>query len=262
MKTIFSIMFMFFMFMNSGMASILTSDSVNNGWQPYSNIYSLLSSADGAGRSYRHFLEGTGVFTGHPQSPGQQLDFWGTSSGDFKPDSDGSYFTENSFPNQGQATMLIEIAGWRNINWLGYYEVDNPGTLYTIFNGAAQANPSNGNFTSTPLTANFTVNGDWAMVFMPNFHSTNTPTWAQVLASGFFQNGSGASQFVINRDFVNQLYYVGIEDTLEGDRDANDLILRIKNTEAEDPGGDIPEPSTYALLGAGLMTLFYLRRKR
>lgn len=260
MKFVLTFLLMVAMSITSSFGSILTSDSISNGWQDFSNIYSLTTSADGSGKSYRHFLLGTGIFAGNPVSPGQALDFWGTGSGNYKPDSQGSYFTENSYPASAQGTLLIEIAGWRDVNWLGYYERDNPGVVKTIFNGADQANVSNGNVVSTPLSKTFTVNGDWALVFMPNFNSSGTPTWAQVLASGFFQDGNRNSQFLINRDFVGQFYYIGIEDTLQGDRDHNDMILRIKNTEAET--GEVPEPSTYALCGAALMVLALHRRKK
>lgn len=256
MKKLFAFVFMLALSMQ---ASILTSDSVNNGWQPFSNFYGSTSSADGSGLSLKHFIEGTGAFAGHPQSPAQQLEFWGTSTGNYKPDSDGAYFTENSFPNSAQVTLLIEIAGWRDRNYLALCEL--AGGCQTIFFGNEEANPTNGNLTSTPITKSLTVTGDWTLVFIPNFSTNATPTNAQ-LNAGFWMNGSGSGQYATFRDFVNEQYYIGIEDTLHGDNDYNDMVLRIKNTEAEDPGGEIPEPSTYALMGAGLVGLVYLRRTR
>jgi hypothetical protein len=249
---------LFILFALSSFCSILTSDSPVNSWQPFSAFYGSTSSNDGSGRSLSHFIQGTGVFAGNPNSPTDQLDFWGTSTGNRRPDGQGAYFTENAFPATAQVTLMIEIAGWRDKNYLALCEIS--GTCQTVFFGNEEANDNNTDFTLSPITKSLTVNGDWTLVFMSNFSGNTAPTFAQLQSGGFWMNGSGSGQFATFRDFTNQFYYIGVEDTVHGDRDYNDMILRIKNTEAET--GEVPEPSTYALCGAALMVLALHRRKK
>ena len=51
----------------------------------------------------------------------------------------------------GEAWMVEEIAGNNPVNIFGYYELDNPGIGYEIFNGAVNDGNTTGPDTSTNL---------------------------------------------------------------------------------------------------------------
>lgn len=62
----------------------------------------------------------------------------------------------------------------------------------------------------------------------------------------------------------NNHYFVGFEDTLGGgDSDFNDLVIELRLViDGPIQGASIPEPSSIALLGAGLVGLGWIRRRR
>ncbi|MCS7041447.1 MAG: PEP-CTERM sorting domain-containing protein [Bryobacteraceae bacterium] len=102
-------------------------------------------------------------------------------------------------------------------------------------------------------------------VYFPLFNQTNTVGDVAVLnaASPFAlylsdtpyllfsdQNPLGVAAFHYTP--ASHLYYFGFEDRTMGDWDYNDVVIS---------GRYVPEPGTYALIGAGLAAIGFLRRR-
>ncbi len=219
-------------------------------WPPASNNgspYWNQPSADGAGMNIGYFMTNTGAFSGSTQGPGP-LSFWanagGTADRNF-------YFVSNT--SSSVAALLIEIAGYRNINIFGWYQVSNPSNRAVIFNGPASAGAV------TTITIPVTDYGFFIQVGAggPIYYTQSSLNPAGDTTHQHFV------VFAQNPPSPTPTYWIGMEDlplgssTLlnrEGNMgDYNDMVVRIT---------PIPEPGTLVLLGTGLIGVAGLVRRK
>lgn len=214
--------------------------SAGAGWQAWSapnqdgTPYWDNTSQDGNKKNIGYFLSKTGGFSSHPASPNITPPWWGYSDG-----SADLNFHFNS--NLSQVVKLyIEVAGYANINELGWYDVSNPSVGGVIFPGPAGAGATT--------------------VFTP---STNFGLYIKTAGGKKYYTQSmlnaGTEQqhqhFALFKE-APSVYWIGIEDkpanSGEGfGGDYNDMVIRM---------AVIPEPATMSLFALGLLPL--LRRRK
>jgi len=94
--------------------------------------------------------------------------------------------------------------------------------------------------------------------FPYNFSFANTDKWGfyVVTTDGITRTSDMDAQFALFRG-ANDQYVVGIEDTYAvGDSDYQDMIASVTFT------GQVPEPTSFALVGVGLAAMVAVRRRR
>ena len=224
----------------SASASTNVVGSAGAGWQAWSapnqdgNPYWDNTSGDGNQKNIGYFLSKTGGFSSHPASPNITPSWWGYGDGSADLD-----FHFNS--NLSQVVKLyIEVAGYANINELGWYDVNNPSVGGVIFPGPAGAGST--------------------AVFSP---TTNFGLYIKTAGGKKYYTQSslnaGAEQqhqhFALFKE-APSVYWIGIEDrpanSGEGfGGDYNDMVIRM---------AVVPEPATMSLFALGLLPL--LRRRK
>lgn len=135
------------------------------------------------------------------------------------------------------ATLMFEFAGYAPNNSFGYYDIDTPSKKVEIFGGA----------NSPVLTSSVDISGHF----------------------GFYLQsvqGTWYSQDILNEDQSPHMlafresptsYLLAWEDLpfSIADKDFQDMVIRV------DQAAPIPEPSTFLLLGAGLVVFSRWGRK-
>jgi hypothetical protein len=167
------------------------------------------------------------------------------------------------------ATMVIELAGYAGSNTFGVYDLANPSNKVTLFNGAA----TGGDQVVFSMKANGSVYVNFA----------NTGTTFQSTNFGYFLQGPGGTFYsdeALNVDSADHMvsyagkndevtlpgnypglwtpdeYVLGWEDTANGDKDFDDMVVMVESVRP------VPEPTTLGLLGAGLLGLGLLARRK
>jgi hypothetical protein len=212
------------------------------------------NSADGADKSIGHFLTGTGGFTGNPNSPNEAIPYYGLPIANNGGAAQNYWFHVNPI-NSFNGTLVIEVAGLANANIFGWYEKGDRNDRTVIFNGAASAgataafNPtadfgfflqtSNGNLFFTESSLNGTsggLNSDLAYQHFATFSSDQMTYWI----------GVEDSKLDVERSYIDGKKRYG---------DFNDMVIRFSESQ-------VPEPSTWAMLGGGLVALGIARFRR
>ncbi|MCE5243559.1 MAG: PEP-CTERM sorting domain-containing protein [Syntrophobacteraceae bacterium] len=139
-------------------------------------------------------------------------------------------FTFTRESTDAQAGLLIEIAGWKNINEFGWYNTSGMASE-VIFKGGDSA----------PKSAYFTPSEHYGFYFKTGGGNT-------------YYTGGNANQFAVFSPDHKSTYYLGMEDTPfdSSDKDFNDMVVKISA---------VPEPCTMFLVGSGLIGLAACRRR-
>lgn len=167
---------------------------------------------------------------------------------------DGSADMSFGFGNQGgewfDFTMLGEYTADWNVNEIGWYDLDNPQVLHTIFGATAAI-------------------GSTARAFIPSnfgFYYLNTSGNGEVYFTQSQFNGQGAA----NQQFAafqhGDYTILGVEDIFSrrlsaipiggaSDYDYNDVLFGFRSAQ-------VPEPSALLLVGMGLAGAFAARRRQ
>lgn len=181
-------------------------------------------------------------------------------------------------------TILLEIAGNKNLNTFGIYDLNDPSNMLQLFNGTAGAgvtvslmHNADNTFTAGSTTSSVFGSGNMFGYFLgtpsdgifysnPSMNAPGSPTYFPGGMQQFVEyqgNGStlqtGASQTV----FDPSMYLLAWEDQPFGgsDLDYNDFVVLV----TANPTQQVPEPAVLGMFGFGalIIGLFAgLRRRR
>ncbi len=190
-------------------------------------------------------------------------------------------------------SLLIEIAGFRTTNWMGWYDADFRGTFTSanrgqvwdvVFDGNdapdnVSGSGSTTSFGTSVASAIITPSPSFGFWFLSNhsaydMNATNVKNAADRL-NGSDNRGAMFTQSDRNRIFdkTNQYftlfaeseaalsanpakYWVGVEDLRNGDWDYNDMVFSFSLI------SPVPEPGFYGVVAMGLAGLYWLRSRR
>jgi hypothetical protein len=192
-------------------------------------------SADGNQRNIGYFLSKTGGFSSHPASPAITPEWWGYGDGS----AELNFHFNSNLPQA--VKLVIEVAGYANINELGWYDVSNPSVGGVIFPGPAGAG----------ATAVFIPSSNDFGLYIKTAGNVKYYTQS-TLNPGAETNHQ---HFALFKEAPG-VYWIGVEDkpanTGEGfGGDYNDMVIRM---------AVVPEPATMSLFALGLLPL--LRRRK
>jgi hypothetical protein len=151
--------------------------------------------------------------------------------------------------------LIKEVAGNKDYNSFGWYDVSDPSDLKEIFPGVENA-PSNKSLVFYPTTEV----GFYLETIDRTFYTQNSLNLGGKGQVAVFRNTKNANDFILAWEDITRTKDDNSEHkdiTQYGDSDFNDLIVRIQVS--------VPEPATLGFLGLSLLSLSgisLIRRKR
>jgi hypothetical protein len=214
----------------AGWQSWTLSDLNNNG-----NPYWDHSSSDVGNKNIGYCL--TSNNCGLYDTPPGVIDYWGKITGA----ADSNFYFQGSAGSNDDFTLLLELAGLKNSNIFGWYEIDPvtkaKGNNHIIFNGTDGAGAEQ----------TFTLSQFYGFFFIGDGKTYYTQ-------SQYNSSDVGNQHFSIFKD--DNTFWMGIEDLpfCNSDKDYNDMVLH------DVTPSSVPEPSTFSLIVAGIFGIGILRR--
>ena len=153
----------------------------------------------------------------------------------------------------GQLTNQLGTAANPGYNVFGWYQINSDGTIGALTPLWNSKSDTVGQF------ATFTPNGAYGL-YLENIQSNTADYFWFMNSTGNKSVGSTAQVADTNQHFsvfsgTPGQFFVGIDDTNNGDTDYNNMIIELVNA---------PEPRTFALVGISLLMVGFwaLRHKR
>lgn len=221
----------------AGWQSWTTSDLNNNG-DPY---WDNLSRGNGSNKNIGYCL--TSNNCGLYNTPPGAIPYWGMVGGGA---ADSNFYFQGSAGSNDAFTLLLELAGYKNTNIFGWYEIDPvtkaKGNNQIIFNGSDGAGAEK----------TFPLSQFYGFFFTDQYNGRTYYTQSQYNSSDI-----GNQHFSIFKKKDDNTFWMGMEDTqlCHSDNDYNDMVLRYIVTPSS-----VPEPSTLSLIVAGIFGIGILRR--
>jgi len=163
-------------------------------------------------------------------------EFWANIGGT----ADLSLYFEKNSPGQ-TAAMLLEIAGYKKINEIWWFDWENPSQEEQIFKGIE----------GPGTIKSFTPTTNWSLYIK----TKDGVTYYMDTGKG---GGEDYQHFAIfrNTDRDRQYYWIGVEDLpyMSGDKDYQDMVFKLSPA-------PVPEPTAIFFLGSGLIGLFAFKKR-
>lgn len=151
------------------------------------------------------------------------------------------------------AGLVIERAGYRDVNELGIYNLD--GVMATLFDGPAGAGSEvELIFSGDQISVDGAILADFGTTF--GFYISNQEAGFTWFSQDILNPGDRAHFLAFEEG--NSLYF-GFEDLDLGDRDYNDLVAKVTGIRGAIP---TPEPAATLVFAAGALVVWVSTRRR
>jgi hypothetical protein len=212
-------------------------------------------SGDGLRENIGYWLTDTGGIDAGDDalSPAQAINYFGTASGDPALD---YYFTASPAGASYDGQIKVEIAGFAGSNRFGWYVPGDPDSRTQIFGGSA----NQGDTFSFTLPAGQSDFG----FYLRSGDNKYFYTESSLNAAGYqFQHfalfSNGGDSFWLGIEDAKLVEETLFKNGKKRIGDFNDMVVSFSEVPRD---GEIPEPSTWAMLGSGLIALSLVRFRR